>query len=78
MGLISIHLITGEFIEPKSASHKTPKPKKIISHISSHSMGARATQNLLKSSTSLPSIMNKKFWSKTDTVMRYLESERFN
>ncbi|QWD11284.1 tyrosine-type recombinase/integrase [Polynucleobacter paneuropaeus] len=49
-------------------------PKEIIDHISGHSMRVRAAQDLLRSGASMPMIMNKGRWSKTDTVMRYLEN----
>jgi site-specific recombinase XerD len=49
-------------------------PKEIINHISGHSMRVGAAQDLLKSGASMPVIMNRGRWSKTDTVMRYLES----
>jgi len=48
-------------------------PKEVIKHISGHSMRVGAAQDLLKSGASMPMIMNKGRWSKTDTVMRYLE-----
>ena len=48
-------------------------PKEIINHISGHSMRVGAAQDLLKSGASMPIIMNRGRWSKTDTVMRYLE-----
>ena len=48
-------------------------PKEIIDRISGHSMRVGAAQDLLKSGASMPIIMNKGRWSKTDTVMRYLE-----
>jgi site-specific recombinase XerD len=48
-------------------------PKEIIDHISGHSMRVGAAQDLLKSGASMPIIMNRGRWSKTDTVMRYLE-----
>lgn len=47
-------------------------PKHIIDHISGHSMRVGAAQDLLKSGASMPMIMNKGRWTKTDTVMRYL------
>jgi site-specific recombinase XerD len=49
-------------------------PKEIIDHISGHSMRVGAAQDLLRSGASMPMIMNKGRWSKTDTVMRYLEN----
>ncbi len=48
-------------------------PKEVIDHISGHSMRVGAAQDLLKSGASMPIIMNRGRWSKTDTVMRYLE-----
>jgi site-specific recombinase XerD len=53
-------------------------PKEIIDHISGHSMRVGAAQDLLRSGASMPMIMNKGRWSKTDTVMRYLESSRLS
>ena len=47
--------------------------KEIVNQISGHSMRVGAAQDLLKSGASMPLIMNKGRWSKTDTVMRYLE-----
>ena len=51
-------------------------PQEIIDQISGHSMRVGAAQDLLKSAASMPMIMNKGRWSKTDTVMRYLENVR--
>ena len=48
------------------------KPE-LVSHISGHSMRVGAAQDLLISGASLPMIMNKGRWSKSDTVMRYIE-----
>lgn len=48
-------------------------PKEVIDHISGHSMRVGAAQDLCKSGASMPMIMNRGRWSKTDTVMRYLE-----
>jgi site-specific recombinase XerD len=52
--------------------------KEIIDHISSHSMRVGAAQDLLKSGASMPVIMNRGRWTKTDTVMRYLEGANQN
>ena len=49
-----------------------------IDHISGHSMRVGAAQDLLKSGASMPTIMNRGRWSKTDTVMRYLEGVNIN
>jgi len=45
----------------------------IIKGISGHSMRVGAAQDLLNSGASMPVIMQRGRWSKTDTVMRYLE-----
>ena len=45
----------------------------IIKDISGHSMRVGAAQDLMTSGLSLPMIMNRGRWSKTDTVMRYIE-----
>ena len=45
----------------------------IIEGISGHSMRVGAAQDLLNSGASMPIIMQRGRWSKTDTVMRYLE-----
>jgi hypothetical protein len=47
--------------------------KEVIDQISGHSMRVGAAQDLMKSGASMPIIMNRGRWSKTDTVMRYLE-----
>jgi site-specific recombinase XerD len=44
-----------------------------IKSISGHSMRVGAAQDLLREGVSLPNIMNRGRWSKTDTVMRYVE-----
>ena len=44
-----------------------------IKNISGHSMRVGAAQDLLREGASLPVIMNRGRWSKTDTVMRYVE-----
>jgi site-specific recombinase XerD len=44
-----------------------------IEGISGHSMRVGAAQDLLNSGASMPIIMQRGRWSKTDTVMRYVE-----
>ena len=44
-----------------------------IRKISGHSIRVGAAQDLLISGATLPILMNRGRWSKTDTVMRYLE-----
>jgi hypothetical protein len=45
----------------------------IIEEISGHSMRVGVAQDLLSSGASMPIITQKGRWSKTNTVMRYLE-----
>ena len=45
-----------------------------IEGISGHSMRVGAAQDLLNSGASMPIIMQRGRWSKTDTVMRYVEN----
>lgn len=45
----------------------------LIRQISGHSMRVGAAQDLLDSGASMPIIMQRGRWSKSDTVMRYLE-----
>lgn len=52
-------------------------PKEMIDRISGHSIRVGAAQDLLKSGASMPVIMNIGRWSKTDTVMRYLENASY-
>ncbi|MBT8571917.1 tyrosine-type recombinase/integrase [Polynucleobacter paneuropaeus] len=44
-----------------------------IQSISGHSLRVGAAQDLLHSGASMPIIMQRGRWSKTDTVMRYVE-----
>ncbi|CAM8399705.1 XerD Site-specific recombinase XerD [Candidatus Methylopumilus universalis] len=46
----------------------------IIKNISSHSMRVGAAQDLITNGSSLSTIMNRGRWTKTDTVMRYIEN----
>jgi integrase len=57
----------------KRLAKEADLPEEIIDQISGHSMRVGAAQDLLRSGASMPMIMNKGRWSKTDTVMRYLE-----
>ena len=47
--------------------------RNIIQSISGHSMRVGCAQDLMLSGKSIPEIMNRGRWSKTDTVMRYIE-----
>ena len=46
----------------------------MVKHISGHSMRVGSAQDLLNSGASMPLLMNRGRWTKTDTVMRYLEN----
>jgi integrase len=46
----------------------------IIKNISGHSLRVGSAQDLTASGASLPIIMNRGRWSKTDTVIRYIEN----
>jgi integrase len=50
----------------------------IVQHISGHSMRVGAAQDMLALGESLAKIMQRGRWSKTDTVMRYLEATNTN
>jgi site-specific recombinase XerD len=50
----------------------------MIKNISSHSLRVGAAQDLLIAGASLAIIMNRGRWSKTDIVMRYIESADFS
>ena len=58
----------------KRLAKKAKLPREILNQISGHSMRVGAAQDLLTSGATLPMIMKKGRWSKTDTVMRYLEN----
>jgi site-specific recombinase XerD len=57
----------------KRLAYLSKADSKVISEISGHSMRVGAAQDLMESGASLPIIMNRGRWSKTDTVMRYIE-----
>lgn len=48
----------------------------LVARISGHSFRVGAAQDLLASGASMPTIMHRGRWTKSDTVMRYLE--KFN
>ncbi|MEY4571595.1 MAG: hypothetical protein RLZ10_806 [Bacteroidota bacterium] len=58
----------------KKIAAKSNVDSKIIKNVSSHSMRVGAAQDLMLSKASLPLIMNRGRWTKSDTVMRYVES----
>ena len=61
----------------KKLARKSDLDLALINGISGHSMRVGAAQDLLISGTSLAKIMQRGRWSKTDTVMRYLEYAAF-
>ena len=74
---------TGKIKNSLNSSHVGRIYKKIAQHckvdqsiigkISGHSMRVGSAQDLLLSGATLPTLMNRGRWSKTDTVMRYTE-----
>jgi site-specific recombinase XerD len=61
----------------KKLARKAQMNPEIIKNISGHSMRVGGAQDLLSSGTSLAKIMQRGRWSKTDTVMRYVENATF-
>lgn len=57
----------------KSLAREANLPESIVSRISGHSMRVGASHDLLRLGASLPQIMVRGGWAKTDTVMRYIE-----
>ncbi|WP_223245939.1 site-specific integrase [Polynucleobacter asymbioticus] len=57
----------------KRVARKAGLDESEIEGISGHSMRVGAAQDLLNSGASMPIIMQRGRWSKTDTVMRYVE-----
>jgi len=58
----------------KRIARKAGLDESAIEGISGHSMRVGAAQDLLNSGASMPIIMQRGRWSKTDTVMRYVEN----
>jgi len=58
----------------KKIARKAGLNESEIEGISGHSMRVGAAQDLLNSGASMPVIMQRGRWSKTDTVMRYVEN----
>jgi len=57
----------------KKIARKAGLDKSVIQGISGHSMRVGAAQDLLNLGASMPIIMQRGRWSKTDTVMRYVK-----
>mgnify|MGYP000452798438 CR=1 FL=1 len=62
----------------KSLAKRAGFDENVVSGISGHSMRVGGAQDLLGLGASLPQIMTKGGWSKTDTVMRYVERSSSN
>ena len=62
----------------KSLAKRAGFDEDVVSEISGHSMRVGGAQDLLGLGASLPQIMTKGGWSKTDTVMRYVERSSSN
>jgi site-specific recombinase XerD len=58
----------------KNIARKAGLNESEVKSISGHSMRVGAAQDLLNSGASMPIIMQRGRWSKTDTVMRYVEN----
>lgn len=78
-GISSNHRITSELRAGqvnrifKKAARNAQMEETLIERISGHSCRVGAAQDLVNSGASLPIIMSKGRWTKTDTVMRYIE-----
>uniref|UniRef100_UPI004047F05E tyrosine-type recombinase/integrase n=1 Tax=Polynucleobacter sp. TaxID=2029855 RepID=UPI004047F05E len=57
----------------KNLARKAGVNESVVQRISGHSMCVGGAQDLLKIGASLPQIMIKGGWAKTDTVVRYVE-----
>jgi site-specific recombinase XerD len=62
----------------KKIAQKAELDESEIENISGHSIRVGAAQDLLNSGASMPIIMQRGRWSKTDTVMRYVEHSHSN
>ena len=60
----------------KALARKAGLSETLVQSISGHSMRVGGAQDLLRVGASLPQIMVKGAWAKTDTVMRYVERVR--
>ena len=60
----------------KSLAKRAGLSERVVQGISGHSMRVGGAQDLLIQGASLPQIMVKGGWAKTDTVMRYVERVR--
>ena len=58
----------------KKLAERSNVDQSVINNISGHSLRVGAAQDLMLSGVELPTIMNRGRWTKTDTVMRYIEN----
>jgi integrase len=78
-GVTNNHKITGKLCPGqvnriyKKIARNAQLDENLIERISGHSYRVGAAQDLVSAGVSLPIIMSKGRWSKTDTVMRYVE-----
>ncbi len=81
-GVRSSGAITDELCESripriyKALARKAGLCESIVQNISGHSMRVGGAHDLLNTGASLPQIMVKGGWAKTDTVMRYVDRVR--
>ena len=81
-GILPNHKITSSLCESrvsrifKSLARQAHVEERIVQSISGHSMRVGGAQDLLIQGASLPQIMVKGGWVKTDTVLRYVERIR--
>ncbi len=62
----------------KRLAKLTSLDEEMIHQISGHSMRVGHAQDMVNAGDSLPMIMSKGRWSKTDTVMRYVEHIKYS
>ena len=60
----------------KSIAARSSTDESLVKQISGHSTRIGAAQDLLNTGASLPMIMQRGRWSKTDTVIRYIENTK--
>ncbi len=60
----------------KTLARKAGLSESVVQRISGHSMRVGGAQDLLSHGATLPQIMTKGGWAKTDTVMRYVDRIR--
>lgn len=61
----------------KRLANRAGLTEELISRISGHSLRVGHAQDMVNTGESLPMIMSKGRWKKTETVMRYVEHINF-